>query len=275
MPNEEPSAVLSHVEPVLAVSNIVETVQYWHDVLGFPQTWTWGEPPNHGGVSWQGVFIQFSLNPRLASESKGNSIFIRVKNLEALYDFHKQKNADIVEPLENKPWGMAGYTLREGNGYYVIFAGSLISHREKSQPTPAEVKIMQRIPTTAEYLNLISAVGWEKFDNHTMTERILAAPVFAVVAENSQHEVIGCALLLGDQASFYYVKDVVVHPDWQGKRIGSMLMKEIARWLDDNAPENAFVCLITGEHLGPFYKQFDFNPVFGMHRRIYRSDTTK
>ena len=69
MLNEESDLFLSHVEPVLAVKDVTETVEYWHKVLGFPNKWTWGEPPNHGGVAWQGVFVQFSQQPSLASVS--------------------------------------------------------------------------------------------------------------------------------------------------------------------------------------------------------------
>jgi len=269
MSNAEGDLFLSHVEPVLAVKNVTETVEYWHKVLGFPEKWTWGEPPNHGGVAWQGVFIQFSQQPRLASVSQGNSIFMRVKNLENFYHFHKAKNAEIVEPLENKPWGLAGYTLRDLNGYYVIFAGALVSDKPKSESTPVTVKIISRIPTATEYFNLISAVGWDKFFDHSLTEKILAAPAFGVVAE-SANQVIGCALILSDGASFYYVKDVMVHPNWQHKHVGSMLMKELTAWLDANAPDNAYVGLFTGENLAPFYKQFDFVPVFGMRRSVKR-----
>jgi GNAT superfamily N-acetyltransferase len=60
----------------------------------------------------------------------------------------------------------------------------------------------------------------------------------------------------------------MVHPDWQGKHVGSTMMKELTDWLDKNASENAYVALITPENLAPFYQQFDFTPVFGMHRRI-------
>src|SRR5262245_33277199 len=109
MEEDKPAGSPVHVEPILAVKDIAETITYWHDTLGFPGKWTWGDPPNHGGVSWHGVSVQFSLDPKLASLSEGNAIFIRVRNLEALYDFHQKKNVPIVEPLENKPWGMAGY----------------------------------------------------------------------------------------------------------------------------------------------------------------------
>src|ERR1043165_8484427 len=112
MSNEKPDVSISHAEPILAVANITKTINYWHDTLGFADKWTWGAPPNYGGVAWQGAFIQFSLDPELAARSKGNAIFLRVKELETLYDFHQKNNATIIEPLENKPWGMAGYTVQ-------------------------------------------------------------------------------------------------------------------------------------------------------------------
>jgi GNAT superfamily N-acetyltransferase len=268
---------LSHAEPVLAVRDVSETVLYWHNVLGFPAKWTWGEPPNHGGVSWHGVYVQFSQDPGLASVSKGNAIFIRVRNLETLYSFHQKNNAEIIEPLENKPWGMAGYTVREMNDYYVIFAGALIPDRKHGSTTlPHTVKIIARTPAAKEYLDLISAVGWGKYNNDAMVEKILEAPVFAVVAEDEMtNEIIGCALLLSDGASFFYVKDVMVHPNWQGKRVGSAMMKEVVRWLDNNAPGNAYIGLFTPENLSAFYKQFDFAPVFGMHRRVQRNEKSR
>jgi len=274
MTNEDNTATLSHVEPILPVDNVVETVNYWHDVLGFADKWTWGEPPNHGGVAWQGAFVQFSRNPKLAATSKGNAIFIRVKNLPSLYQFHQTKKVEIVEPLENKPWGMSGYTVRDINGYYVVFAGALISNREKIETKPSpEVTIISRIPTPKEYMELVLAVGWDKYVTYSMLDKVLTAPAYAVVAEETgSGKVIGCALLLSDQATFYYVKDVMVLPNWQSKGVGSMLMKEITRWLDKHAAENAFIGLFTGENLAPFYKQFDFRPAFGMLKKVHKKE---
>ncbi len=92
--------VFSHAAPVISVSNVSETNAYWQDVLGFPDKWTWGELPNIGGVSWHGAFIQFLHNPALAELSKGNSTWIRVQHVEALYKLHQERNAKIVAPLE-------------------------------------------------------------------------------------------------------------------------------------------------------------------------------
>ncbi|MBL0744573.1 GNAT family N-acetyltransferase [Chryseolinea lacunae] len=261
------SPVLLGVEPVLPVASVTDTISYWHNVLGFPAHWTWGEPPNHGAVSWHGLQIQFSLTPEV---SAGQAIFINVRNLPALYAFHQTQGADIVDPLENKPWHMAGYTLRDINGHYINFGGALLSERGTNDAhMPADIAIVARTPTAEEYAHLIAAVGWTATTNLHLTTTILAAPVFAVVAQHkTSGQVVGCALLLSDNASVYYVKDVMVHPEWQGKRIGTTLMQTLRQWLDKHAPNNALATLITGENLTPFYRQVGFVPAFGMMQWI-------
>ncbi len=264
--------ILSHAEPVLTVKDVTETVLYWQNVLGFPAKWTWGDPPNHGGVSWGGVFVQFSQNPKLASAPQHNSVWIRVKHLEALYDLHQKKNADIVAPLENQPWGMAQYTVREMNGYFLHFAGPAINSDPRGQGTPAKtINILKRPPVTKEFRDLASSVGWSPPQDDATAEKLLAAAVFAVVAEDTTSgEIVGCALLLGDDVSFYYVKDVIVHPNWQRKGVGTRLMRALTNWLETNAPNKALVALITREGLEPFYRQFGFAPAFSMLRWITR-----
>src|SRR5688572_32449359 len=117
--NNDNGPRLLHIEPVLPVTNIQETIAYWHETLGFPDKWTWGNPPNHGGVSWQGAgFIQFSFDPKRNVDSAGHFIWINVRNIKPLYSLHL-KNARIVSPLENKPWGFSEYTINDINGHYV------------------------------------------------------------------------------------------------------------------------------------------------------------
>ena len=116
-------------------------------------------------------------------------------------------------------------------------------------------------------------MGWSPSTDDPIIKAILAAAVFAVVAEDTgSGEITGCALLLGDHASFYYVKDVMVRPDWQGKRVGTVLMQALTDWLEKNAANNALVGLITGEALESFYQQFGFAQSFAMLRYIHRKE---
>ena len=268
--------IFSHAEPVLAVRDVSETISYWQEVLGFPVKWTWGEPPSHGAVSWNKAQIQFYQDPELAAASKGNSVWIMLQRVEELYKIHQNRNAEIVAPLQNQPWGMAQYTVREINGYFLDFAG-VINEREKSIAILSrDVNIIERVPSVTEYRNLCSSVGWSPSSNDDMIKAILAAAIFALVAENAVNgETIGCALLLGDHASFYYVKDVIVRPDWQRKRVGAALMQALTDWLEKNAADNALVSLITGEGLEPFYQQFGFGQAFSMLRYIHRDEKNK
>lgn len=270
----DPQPVFVQVEPVLCVKNLTETIAYWHEVLGFPGKWTWGDPPDHGGVSWHDVSVQFSLNPKLASVSEGHSIWIKVKNIQALYAFHQQKKVPIALPLENKPWGMAQYTIREINGYYLSFAAQISERETISKKLPDTISIVFRKPTVSEYRKLISAVGWSTTASDEVLRFQLSAILQAVVAEDMDtEEAVGCALLLGDNVSFYYVKDVMVHPHWQGQRVGTAMMHNLSKWLDKNAPEGALTGLFTGEGLTGFYQQAGFSKAFGMTKIARRSES--
>jgi len=265
--------IFSHAEPVLAVRDVSETILYWQEVLGFPVKWTWGEPPTHGAVSWHNAHIQFYQDPERAAASKGNSVWIRLQRLEELYKMHQHKNAEIVAPLENQPWGMAQYTVKEINGYFIHFAG-VITEREKSTTIlSADINIIERIPSIKEYREMAIAVGWSPSSADNMIQSILEAAIFAVIAEDTlNNETVGCALLLGDNASFYYIKDVMVCPHWQGKRVGTALMQALTHWLEKNAADNALVSLITREGLEAFYQQFGFVQAFSMIRYIHRNE---
>jgi GNAT superfamily N-acetyltransferase/uncharacterized glyoxalase superfamily protein PhnB len=269
--NSNPQPFFSHAEPVLSVHDVAETIKYWQEVLGFPNQWTWGDPPNHGGVSWHGAFVQFSHNPTLAAAQHGHSIWIRVRDIELLYKIHQDNKAEIVMPLSKQIYGLLEYVIKDNNGYYVTFATPASYKNGRSENLPKNIKILVKKPTVDQYRHLFEAVGWSTAATDAMLQVQLDLMQTVVVAENEENgDVVGCALLLGDGFSFYYVKDVMVHPDWQGKHVGTAIMQELTRWLDENATNKAMVALFTGEQLAPFYQQVDFTPAFGMMRIIDR-----
>jgi hypothetical protein len=112
--NEKDAPAILHVEPVLAVTDVNATLLYWSEVLGFENTWSFGNPPNHGGVSWKGSgFIQFALNPELARTGRGHSIWIRARNIDKLCELHRRNGAVRLlyrrwkinlGDLQNIPW---------------------------------------------------------------------------------------------------------------------------------------------------------------------------
>jgi hypothetical protein len=113
---------------------------------------------------------------------------------------------------------MMQYTVRDLNGYYIHFAAPSISKKHHPKTLASDIKILSRLPTGEEYRMLSSAVGWGGGGDDESLRRILSAPIFSWVAEDTASKTaIGCVLLLGDHVSFYYVKDLMVHPEWQQK----------------------------------------------------------
>lgn len=255
-----------HAIPILYSADILQSLNYYTEILGFENKWAWGNPPSFGGVSKDSAEIFFCKN---GQGNPGTWLSLFIDNIDGFYETLKTRGAKILTAPENKEWGVREMLVEDPDGHKIRF-GQSVSFREKSaKALPDAIKIILRPPTISEYRNLVSAVGWSSTSNNALTETLLAAAVFAVVAvDTEKKEVVGCALLLGDQASFYYVKDLMVHPNSQGKRIGTELMKELVRWLEKNAADDALVGLFTGENLEPFYRQFEFYPAFGMNRRI-------
>ena len=58
-------------EPIFPVADIVATVRYYRDVLGFAEEWVWGEPPDFGGVRWGKIGAMFALQPGRAANIGG------------------------------------------------------------------------------------------------------------------------------------------------------------------------------------------------------------
>ena len=265
---QEQQPVISHIEPVLSVASVPATIQYWRDVLAFPGHWLYGNPPTHGGVSWHGAALQFHEDPERARTFAGSVVWIHVKYITQLYKIHQQRKADIVDELKNRPWGLDEYWVKDINGYNIIFSGNT-GDRVKSETFPPSVIIKERNPTKEEFISLNHSVGWTNSLNVSTLDKQLSAPVFSVVAiDTITNETIGCALVIGDDSSFYYIKDVMVKKEWQGKRVGTALMKAISDWLGNKGIKKSLVGLYTGENLEPFYAQFGFAKGFGMIRRL-------
>lgn len=73
--------------------------------------------------------------------------------------------------------------------------------------------------------------------------------------------VIAMARMIGDMGLNYYIKDVVVKPEYQNKGIGRMLIEEMKTFVNDNGIKgtNIFVELCAMPDKIPFYEKFGFS----------------
>lgn len=73
-------------------------------------------------------------------------------------------------------------------------------------------------------------------------------------------KIIAMARMNGDMGLNYYIKDVVVRPEYQHKGIGRMLINELLKFINDNGVKGTeiFVELCAAPDKIPFYEKFGF-----------------
>jgi ribosomal protein S18 acetylase RimI-like enzyme len=244
--------VVNSSTPIFATSDIVATIAFYVDVLGFQSSWTWGDPPTFGSASWGSVSIMFNLQPELSKRIEGHQHWISVDYVDDLYAQHLERGALIVSPIEDKPWGRREYVVQDPNGYHLRFAGDPAQPSKPSTPFPVGVKIIQRMPTAEEYRH----VAGSAFYKDEVRVEILDQTWRAVLALSPEGEVIGTARIINDAPGWYSIWDVAVLPDWQGQRIGEAMMKEAIEVIREAAP-TAIVYLFTFKH--GFYERLGFS----------------
>lgn len=126
-----------------------------------------------------------------------------------------------------------------------------------------EYQIIRRRPTLKEYKDLCTAVDWVDYLNLEVAEESLHNSIFAVVVLSGE-EIVGMGRIVGDGKIYFYIQDIAVSPEHQGKGIGSMVMGEIMEFLKQNAPDKAFIGLFASQGKELFYKKFGFNNHEGM-----------
>jgi len=254
-------------EAILAVADVTATVRFYREVLGFQGEWLWGTPPTFGGVRWGPVHVMFCQQPKLATLVEGHQHFFFCHDVNLLRERHRSTGAPVISEIEDKPWGVREYTVRDINGYHLRFGGSPTYHRPATATStlPTFIRIVERLPTVDEFAELTRSIGWNSSDPATAA-LALQNSLYGVVAldtrETDAGRVVGAVRVVGDAARFFYVQDVMVHPELQHQQIGSAMMESVMAWLKRSAPRGAVIGLFTGKP--GFYERYGFQNGLGM-----------
>ena len=108
-----------------------------------------------------------------------------------------------------------------------------------------------------EYCSLRKSVGWQLF-SQSQTQQALANSLYTVsVVENNQ--TVGMGRLTGD-GMYFLIVDVVVHPSFQNRGIGTNLTSMLLKYAEDQTPlgGRSSVQLIAEKGKEGFYEKLGF-----------------
>lgn len=122
--------------------------------------------------------------------------------------------------------------------------------------------------TAEEFIELWKSV-WDGAPTFEQVELGLKNTLFCVSVWDDD-KVIGMARMIGDLGLDYYIKDVVVRPEYQGRGIGRMLISELLKFINDNGIPGTeiFVELCAMPDKIPFYEKFGFSANEAQRLRI-------
>ena len=92
---------------------------------------------------------------------EGVTHFLGAEDVDALYEIHRVRGANIISPLEHKPWGIREYTVRDLNGYELRISGPEKHEKPAGdvEPFPEDVRIVLRVPSIDQYVDTLQIGG--------------------------------------------------------------------------------------------------------------------
>jgi predicted enzyme related to lactoylglutathione lyase len=124
-------ATLTGISPVLLMSDVERTVEYYRDRLGF-RCEVYGEPPNFVVASRDGATILLALCeeperivPNWRIVDNVWNAYIRVDDADAVYAEVQERGAGIDYTIYDAPHGFREFGVQDPDGHDIAFGQPL------------------------------------------------------------------------------------------------------------------------------------------------------
>ncbi len=118
--------------------------------------------------------------------------------------------------------------------------------------------IKENVKNVDEFNSLYDAVGWEAYDD-CITKQALDNTYYSVSVYDND-KIVGYGRLIGDTICFMYIHDIMVLPEYQHNKIGTMIMNKLLDKIHEIKNDNPDMRVYLGASKGKeeFYKHFGF-----------------
>ena len=113
-----------------------------------------------------------------------------------------------------------------------------------------------RVPTVDQYLRLRKSAGLSA-KKPSLAEIGLKNTIYAVCITVGGNTV-GMGRIIGDGGTALQIVDVAVDPRYQGRGMGSTIVGELCRYIEDQVDPSIFISLIADKGAIGLYQKFGF-----------------
>ncbi len=134
--------------------------------------------------------------------------------------------------------------------------------------------IKKNILNVDQYQQLRNTTEWIQLpDSHI--KRALRNDLFSVVVLDNK-KAIGMGRVIGDGAIYFYLQDIIIHPDYRRKGVGKLIMTTIEQFLQHSIQGYAFIGLMAAQGTMEFYLKSGFakrkDDAPGMYKIINKNE---
>ena len=120
------------------------------------------------------------------------------------------------------------------------------------------IKIKENNKDVNEFNYLYEEVGWGAY-SYECSKKALDNTLYSISIYD-EDKVIGFGRLIGDGICFIYIHDVMVLPDYQSKKIGTLIMNKLLEEINRIKEKHPDVLVYLGasKNKEGFYEKFGF-----------------
>lgn len=113
----------------------------------------------------------------------------------------------------------------------------------------------EELPSPERFVELRDAAG---MSSRTLdaAEAGLPDSLFGATVDEETGEMVGMGRVVGDGATVFHLCDMAVHPNHQGRGLGSAIMDALMAYVGETAPPSAYVNLLAD--VDGFYERWGF-----------------
>ena len=143
-------------------------IAFYADKLGFEPAFTWGDPPTFSGMNLGDVQIFLDVGA-----GRGSTVNFVVDDADALFAFHRANGVHIVNPIEDREYGLRDYTVKDpdGNrlsfGHYIYSAGAPVVIERADFPLRIEKRLAALMHDLAAFKRMSVSSLMEEILLHT------------------------------------------------------------------------------------------------------------
>ena len=121
-----------------------------------------------------------------------------------------------------------------------------------------QIEYIEKTPTATEFNMLTKLVGWGTRENN-IVEEALKNTLYSLCVYDVD-KLIGYGRIIGDKTIFLYIQDIIVIPEYQGKKIGTGIMNKLIEKINEYKKINPEIRTYLGASKGKehFYEKFGF-----------------